>query len=245
MSALIKIIQVETKLFFREPIAWIVSLALPCGLLAALGTVPALRTRDPAFDGLRFIDVFAPSLIVITLAMLGLNIMPIRLATYREKGVLRRMATTPMNPAYLLVAQLVVTTMLAVASVGLLVIIGRLLYGIPMPRRPLGFVLAFGLGMLSLVAVGLLIAAVARSSRVATAVSMPLFFAIMFFGGVYVPRPLLPEVLRRIGDYSPPGVQALLQTWIGSASAQAPQLITLAVITVLAGAAATRLFRWE
>ena len=42
---------------------------------------------DPALGGLRFIDVFVPSLVVITVGTLGIQTLPIRLATYREKGV--------------------------------------------------------------------------------------------------------------------------------------------------------------
>ena len=55
---------------------------------------------------------------------------------------------------------------------------------------------------------------------------------------------MLPEVLIRIGDYTPPGVQALLDAWSGT-SPQLAQLAVMALITVLAGAAAARRFRWE
>ena len=41
----------------------------------------------------------------------------------------------------------------------------------------------------------------------------------MFLGGVYLPRWLLPEVLVRIGDFTPPGVQALLDAWSGDVAA--------------------------
>jgi ABC-2 type transport system permease protein len=55
---------------------------------------------------------------------------------------------------------------------------------------------------------------------------------------------LLPDYLIRIGDYTPPGVQALMDTWAGG-NPQPVQLAVLAVVTVVAGAAAARLFRWE
>jgi ABC-2 type transport system permease protein len=66
----------------------------------------------------------------------------------------------------------------------------------------------------------------------------------MFLGGVYLPRVFLPDFLVRIGDHTPPGVQAMLDAWMGVAPAPI-QLATMAVITVIAGAAAARLFRWE
>jgi ABC-2 type transport system permease protein len=245
MKELTKLIQVETKLFFREPAAWIFTFLLPTALLVGLGAVPALRRPDETFGGGRFIDIFAPSLIVITLAMLGVNMLPTRLSTYREKGVLRRLSTTPASPAKLLVAQLVVNAILAILAVAPLVLVGKLAFDIPLPRHPFGFAAAFVLGLASLLALGLLIAAVARTTRVANAMAMPVFFAVMFFGGVYLPRFLLPDFLVRIGDYTPPGVQALLDTWSGESGAQPLHLLTMAAITVIAGAVAAKLFRWE
>ena len=53
-----------------------------------------------------------------------------------------------------------------------------------------------------------------------------------------------PEFLIRIGDYTPPGVQALLDAWTGI-SPQPAQLAVMALITVVAGAVAARRFRWE
>jgi ABC-2 type transport system permease protein len=94
MKQLSKLVQVEAKLFFRDPAAWIFSILLPVGLLVGLGAVPALREPSEEFGGARFIDIFAPSLVVITLAVLGVNMLPIRLATYREKGVWRRLSTS-------------------------------------------------------------------------------------------------------------------------------------------------------
>ncbi len=125
-----------------------------------------------------------------------------------------------------------------------LIVIGNLVFGIPIPQHLAGFAAAFLLGMSSLLALGLLVAAVAPNARTATALGLPLFFAAMFLGGVYLPRWLLPEFLVRIGDYSPPGVQAMLDAWSGVAP-QLSQLGIMAAITVVAGGAAIRLFRWE
>ena len=160
---------------------------------------------------------------MITVATLGIQTLPIRLATYREKGVLRRLSTTPAHPLRLLVAQFVVYAATAVVALGLLVVVANVGFGVPWPQDPLVYVAAFVLGMSSLFAIGLLLAAVAPSSRVATAVAIPMFFAVMLLGGVYLPRVFLPEILIRIGDFTPPGVQGLQDAWLGTA----PQLLPL------------------
>ena len=115
---------------------------------------------------------------------------------------------------------------------------------IPLPKDLFGFTIAFLLGMSALFSLGLLVAAVAPTPGIASAMFVPLFALVMFLGGVYLPRQMLPEFLIRIGDYTPPGIQALLDAW-GGTSPQPAQLAVMVVITVLAGAAASRRFRWE
>jgi ABC-2 type transport system permease protein len=144
----------------------------------------------------------------------------------------------------LLAAQLAINMVLAVAAVLLLILAGKLAFAVPFPQHVPGFIAAFLLGMSSLFALGLLIAAVAPTARAGTALALPLYFLMMFLGGVYLPRMFLPDFLIRIGEYTPPGVQALLDAWLGSAP-QPLQLVILAAITVAAGVMAARLFRWE
>jgi ABC-2 type transport system permease protein len=234
----------ELKLLVREPITWLAAIALPTVILLIFGSIFGPQTPDPAYGGLRFIDVFVPSLIVISVGTLGIQTLPIRLATYREMGVLRRLSTTPAHPMRLLVAQLAIYAVTAVASLLLLVGVAAAGFAVPLPRQPAWYVVAFLLGMGSLYAIGLLVAAVAPSSRVATAVAIPMFFVVMLLGGVYLPRVFLPDVLVRLGDYTPPGVQGLQDAWMGTAPAVAP-LAGMAIVTLLVGALAVRLFRWE
>jgi ABC-2 type transport system permease protein len=183
-------------------------------------------------------------LIVISVGTLGIQTLPIRLATYREKGVLRRLSTTPAHPLRLLAAQLVIYLVTAVIGLILLVAVARVAFDVPLPQDPIGYVVAFLLGMSSLYAIGLVVAAVAPSSRAATAVAIPMFFVVMFLGGVYLPRVFLPDILVRIGDFTPPGVQSLQDTWMGTAPELAP-LVGMALLTALLGTLAVRLFRWQ
>ncbi len=240
---LTKTIAVETKLFFREPGVWLLAILLPTVVLVVVGLLFGTKP-DPALGGLRWIDIFAPSMVVMTLAVLGVNTLPARLVKYREKGVMRRLSTTPASPRSLLIAQLAVNMGVAVVSLVVLIVVGNLVLQIPLPKDLLGFTLAFVLGMSALFSLGLLVAAVAPTPGIATAMFVPLFALVMFLGGVYLPRQMLPEFLIRIGDYTPPGIQALLDAWTGT-SPQPAQLAAMVLVTVLAGAAAARRFRWE
>lgn len=243
MNEMRALLLTEARLLLRDPISWLAAIALPSMILLIFGAIFPPQP-DPDLGGYRWLDLFAPSLLVITTATLGIQTLPIRLATYREKGILRRFSTTPAHPARLLAAQLVIYALTAIVGMAALLVTGRVAFGVALPANLPGYLVAFTLGAAALFAIGLLVAAVAGSSRTATAVSIPAFFAVMLLGGVYMPRYLLPEVLVRIGDYTPPGVQALQDAWLGAAL-QWPPLVAMAAITAVAGALAARIFRWE
>jgi len=59
----------------------------------------------PLFAGLAYLASYFPILISFALAGLCLVSLPIHLARDREQGILRRMSTTPVPPAWLLAAE--------------------------------------------------------------------------------------------------------------------------------------------
>jgi ABC-2 type transport system permease protein len=244
MTAFAKITATETKLVLRSPFMVIAGILLPSVLLLVIGAIPGMAQPSEAAGGYRFIDAWVPSLIVVSLAMLALQSIPTAVATYREQGVLRRLATTPVHPANLLGAQLLIHVVIALAGIALVLGLGNAVYDVPLPKHPVAFLLTLLLGVVSMFALGLIAAAVARTSKAASGIAMIAFLPAMFFGGVYLPRPLLPEVLRRIGDYVPPGSQPLQDAWVG-AGVQPLQLVVLAAFAVLGTALAAKLFRWE
>lgn len=257
MSTLLQITKVETKLFLREPLSVGFGILFPTAILLGLGAIPALRQPSPEFGGARFVELWAPTALVITVAMLGLQHIPGAVATYRENGILRRLSTTPVHPGTMLAAQLIVAFGAATISAVLLVLSAWLILDVPLPGHPLAFAATFVVGFGAILALGMVIAAVAPNARIASGASILVSMLVMFVGGVYLPRFLLPDALVRLGDFTPPGVQALLDAWSDNAavaaavnadSAAAPLLLQLgimALIAVAAGALAAKLFRWE
>lgn len=244
MSALSKLTLTELKLFLRDPGAVLIALGLPTLLLVVLGSIPAMREPSQEFGGQRFIDFYAPSVAIIALVMLAFQVMPTQLGTYREKGVLRRMSTTPVHPMMLLIAQMVTWLLMAALATTVLIVVARVGFAVPLPQHAAGFGLALVLGTSAAFALGLVVAAVAPNARAATGIGALMFVVAFFFGGVYLPRVMLPDVIVRIGEFVPPGVEAIQDAWTG-AGPQALHLVVMAAVTVAAGAVAARLFRWE
>lgn len=241
-----KLTVTELKLLAREPVPAFFSLFFPTILVAILGSIPAFRDPNPALGGARVIDVYVGIAVALTLAMLGLQVTPMALATYREKGILRRLATTPARPVLLLAAQLTAALLTAIVASGLAVTVGRIAFDVPLPANPAGFVLAFLLAALGVFAIGLFVAAVAPSGKAGNSIGTLLFFPSMFFAGLWTPREVFPHVLQRIGDFTPLGAgeRALHDAMTG----HWPSLLSATVLVgylAVFGLGAARLFRWS
>jgi ABC-2 type transport system permease protein len=246
MSNFGKLTTTETKLFLREPSGALWGLVFPPVLLVILGFVPGFRTAHATLSGLRTIDLYVPIVICFGLSALALNFMPSVLATYREKGILRRMATTPVSPSRLLASQAVINLAAAVVATLVILVVGRLVFDVRLPGQVLGFAVGFLLGAAALLAIGLFVTAVVPTARAANAVVLVLFFVNLFFAGLWLPRASMPALLRHISDFTPLGAAAQsLQNGLAGTWPQPLHLAVLAGYALFFGAAAVRLFRWE
>lgn len=125
--------------------------------------------------------------------------------------------------------------------------------GVQPPAQPWAFVFAFIVGYAAVLGISLINAALARNAAAATSAGTVIFMVLMLFAGAFLPRFMLPEIMVRIGDYIPPGVQALLVTWSPETAAVAEfdtgmlwlQLTMMVVIAVVSGSVAAKFFRWE
>ncbi|MDJ0924595.1 MAG: ABC transporter permease [Acidimicrobiia bacterium] len=247
MSATTTLTRTESRLFLRDPMALFFGLIFPGALILALGYLfPGFDEPTSDLDGLRYLDVYAPMMIALSVATLGLVTLPPILGTYRQFGILRRLRTTPVHPARLLWAQLAVHSVVGVLAAAIAIGIAVLAFDMPFPKSPAWFVIGFILAMLSVFAIGLLIGALVRTTTAGQAIGLAMFFPLLFLGGMWVPRRLMPDGLLLISDITPLGsaVQALEDSWFGMTPSAVNILVMLAYAVVV-GFLAVRAFRWE
>ncbi len=245
MRTLIKMTWMETKLFLREPIAIFFTLAFPVLILllfsAIFGNEPV-----PGMPGVRSVDVQAPgytTMVIGTTALLGL---PITLAAYRQRGILRRLRATPLHPSVILVAQVLVNLLMTVLGIAIMLVAAWLVYDLRLPEAPLAVAFAFVFATVSFFALGFMLAGFLRSERTATVVGQVVYFPMLFLSGAAMPQEQLPDSLRQVSDYLPLTyvVNLIQDLWTGKGW----DLTALAVLTavlIVAVIATTRTFRWE
>lgn len=92
-----KLAFVEFKLFMREPEAFFFTLFMPLIMLFVFGSIYGNEPTE-FFGGRGSVDFSVPAYIGLVIAVMGMMFIPNAVATYREKGILRRLRTTPIHP---------------------------------------------------------------------------------------------------------------------------------------------------
>jgi ABC-2 type transport system permease protein len=249
-QVLARLTLVEARLYTREPAALFFGLLFPGVLLTVLGLVmpwadEPFDPTDPALSKVTAITAYTPIVLALAIATISFSTFPAAIATYRDKGILRRLSTTPLPPSRVLVAQLAVSVAVLLGASVLAVGLGAVVLDIGLPRDPAMVLAAFVLGATSSLAVGSLIAARASTVGTANAVGMLAYFVSLFLAGVWMPLPLLPQVVQTISAYTPVGAasQALAAGWYGG-GVPALELAVMAAWTAVFVPLAARLFRW-
>ncbi len=247
MKAFCRLVWVEFKLYLREPTAAFFALAFPVMFLVLFGSIYG-NEPIPMFGGYGTVDVSVPSYTGMIIATTGLTSLSVIVCSYRERGILRRLRTTPVRPMALLAAQAVVLLLITIAGMALLIIVGKLGYGLRFHGNPWALAGALIPSSLSFFAMGFAIAGLAPTVRTAQTVTMVLFYPMLFLSGASIPRELLPGNIQRMSEFLPlTHVVTLLRgAWFGVPLSDFKREI--GILFAIAGAAALvplRWFRWE
>ena len=251
MRTLVKLSWVELKLFIREPITVIFTLALPIIFLFVMGGVfgNEASTDDSGmvvFRGVGPLDYYIPAYFGLVMMAVGTVALPVHLAGYRERGVLRRFRASSISVWSVLGSQLTVSFIIALIGCVLVLICGIIAYSPHMPQEVGLLILAFLLGLVSFTAFGFFLGAVLPSTRAAQGLGLILFFVMMILGGAGPPPEVLTGPMDIVGQITPlRHVIIILQDpYLGFGWNQNASLI-VAGIAVVSTALAARFFRWE
>ena len=243
---LLKLTFVDLKLYLRNWIATFFTLAFPLLMLFLFGSMYG-NSPSPVFGGYGSMDVTIPGYIAsIIIGTTGLMSLPMELVTRRQQGVLRRFRASPLPAAAVLGSQLLVNLLMALIGAALLVGGGILVYHIHLPSNWLPLLPAFGLCCMGVFAMGFIIASLVHTASAARAISMLIFYPMMFLSGGTLPLQFFPKGLQQAAQFIPMTqvVNLLHNLWFDQGwdlTAVAVMLGLLVVGTLVSA----RFFKWE
>lgn len=234
----------EARMTVRDTSGLLVPIGFPTLLLVMNGVGQGGDQTLP--DGSTVINaIIMPLTVTMVVALVGVVNMPSFLASYRKYGILRRLAVTPVRPAMILAAQMLVSLAQVLVGVGLMLGLGAAFFGVTLPDQLGWALLAGGLLLAAMYGLGTLIAAVAPTVNAGLALGLVAFFLMLAVGGGLGPLADLPEALQTVGRALPYGAgnEALSAAWVGQRP-DALHLATLGGWAAVTGGLAAKLFRW-
>jgi len=150
----------------------------------------------------RFIDFFVPGIIamaVMTSCLSGaLNIN----AELRQKGILRKLATTPIRPSDWLMSNILYQLALAIISTALILLVSFAVFDVRL-RIDGWLPLFIVLEVFTFVGIGMMLTPIAREAESATAAANAVLFPMMFLAGTFFPVEMMPGFLQTVAKGIP------------------------------------------
>ena len=137
MRTLVKLTWVEIKLFIREPITVVFTLALPIIFLFVMGGVFGNTPNEKVYRGVGAMNYYMPAYFALVMMAIGTVALPVHLAGNRERGVLRRFRASSFSVWAVLGSQLMVSFVIAIIGSLLILAFGMMIYHPHLPVSPL------------------------------------------------------------------------------------------------------------
>ena len=239
-SAARRLVGTELKLMKRDPLTLTFVLAFPVLTMliigGAFGTKPTV-----GFNWVNPSHWYVASYLTVVIAATGLIMLPVHLAAYRERGVLRRFAIAGFPRWSFPLAQLAMGAVAVITASVVLLAVAAPVYGIPAPHDWLRVIAGIVLGTLAFTSIGVLLGTLLTSARSAQAIGLLLFFPSFLIGAGGPPPNVMGSILRDIRGYLPLTwvTDAIRDPWLGIGSANG-SLMLVAVVAVLATGVAMR-----
>jgi ABC-2 type transport system permease protein len=247
MKGLLKTTWMEAKLFLREPMSAFFTLIFPLMYLFLFGAISG-NEPTPQYGGQRMIDTAIPSLTAVIIGITGLMSTTMTMATYRERGVLRRLRTTPVSPLVVLAAQVIVVFAMTCLGMLLLIAAGMLVYHVRFEGNAFSVLAGFVLSSLSFFGIGFMLAGTMPTVRTAWVAGMVLLYPMMFLSGAFFTVELLPAAVQKVSAFMPLTYVVNLLRGLWTGQPWGDHLLDVGVLAgmlVLGIIVSVKTFRWE
>src|SRR5258705_7993439 len=166
MRGLFKLTWLEIGIFVREPLGFVAAVGIPLAMFLLLG-----RTASPGADhspgATQFLAQDLPLFVSIFISINAALSLVAVISIYREGGILKRLRATPLRPAVILGAPILVKLFFTGISLLLVILAGRRFYPVPLHAHFAGFALAVVVTTVTILCMGFIIASWVGTARFA------------------------------------------------------------------------------
>ncbi|WP_148411859.1 ABC transporter permease [Murimonas intestini] len=240
-------LKTELKLSLRGMDMFIFAICIPVAVIVLLGIIYG---NKPAFEGAEytFLQQSFGAVSTIAIGAGGLMGLPLVVSDYRNRKILKRFKVTPVRPVVILLVEVTIYSIYALASLALIYITAFCFFDFRMVGSFAEFLLSFLLVMLSMFSIGMMVGGIAPNIKMAGTIASILYFPMLIFSGATLPYEIMPAVLQRVADILPltQGIKLLKGT-----SLDLPldniffPVVLMVIIIIVCTGISLKFFRWE
>ena len=206
----------EQLSFWLNPIGALMTIAFSVVFLILLGATAGTSTVS-SYGHIKLIDYYVAGFCAYGVMAACFTILAISLVNRREMGLLKRLRLSPL-PTWMAMSAVLLNAMIVAAlGVILLLVVGRLGYGVHGPAHWLPFIVTLVVGMLCFSALGVGVSTLVPNADAAGPIVSLTFFILVALSGLWFP--IAPNSgLATFADYFP--IRHLIDALVGSFTGQ-------------------------
>jgi ABC-2 type transport system permease protein len=211
-------------------------------------TVVVERKGIKSLD-LSYLDFLVPGIAALMILSSNMNGVAAQIASWRERGILRRLQSTGLPASTFIAAQITARLALNITQAVLVLGVGIFLLGAQMNGNWLLLFFYLILGILVFMSLGFIIAGLAKTPEHAAPIAGFLSFPMFFLGGIFFPITNMPDFLQPIVYAIPIShladvLRQVMNVGAGMTELWIPTVILLVWFIVSFGIA-SKIFKWE
>ncbi len=152
---------------------------------------------------LRYIEFLLPGLIALSIMQMSVFSVAFVFVQYKEKGVLKRLLATPMQPYQFVTANVVTRLFVAIAQAAIFIIAGIIIFKVHVIGAYALILLCVALGALMFLGLGFTISGLSRTVDSVPALANIFVFPMLFLGGTFFAISNMPKWLQMFAKYLP------------------------------------------
>ena len=246
MKRFLTFLMVEGKLSLRSPDGIIFGIGMPVGVLLLIAVVAGSQSAGGA--DYSFLQSAFASLLTVGICATAFMGLPLTIADYRDKKILKHFFATPIRPFMILSVQVVIGMLTSFFSAALVTVLAVFGFGYRMEGDPFLFIGAFLLVMLSMYSIGMILASLCKTVKIANVVTTFVYFPMLFLSGATIPFELFPDTVQKVCNVLPltHGIKLLkavsLNMWSQEIWISVALLIVFAVVGCILSVVS---FKWD
>jgi ABC-2 type transport system permease protein len=218
MNVTRRLLTSELRLLLREPLVLAFVFAFPVITVLVLGGV--FDEHDTGFEGALPSDFYIAAYFGVVIAAVGLIMLPVHIASYREAGVLRRFDAAGFPRWAFPVSQVAMGAVFVAGGAMTLLATAAVAYGLPPVEDVAGTTVGIVAGSLMFISIGVLLGTLLPNARAAQGVGLLLFLPMFLLAGGGPPPNAMSPVMNDIATALPLThvVRAIQEPWLGLGS---------------------------